>query len=76
MCCQHSIRASAGDNTGQNTKDTHLIPGQKLKFLTPPEIEPVHATATDNNKLLRKILLHIVIWLEEFGKTIKRWANH
>ena len=26
MCGQH-IRASAGDNTGQNTKETHPIPG-------------------------------------------------
>ena len=32
--------ASARDNTGQNTKDTHPIPGQKLKFLTPPGVEP------------------------------------
>ena len=24
----------------RNTKDTHPIPGQKLKFLNPPEIEP------------------------------------
>ena len=37
--CQHNGRASAGDNTVQNTKDTHPIPGQKLKFLTPPGIE-------------------------------------
>ena len=40
MCGQHNVRASAEDNTGQNTKDTHPIPGQKLKFLNPPEIEP------------------------------------
>ena len=40
MCGQHNVRASAEDNTGQNTKDTHPIPGQKLKFLTPPGIEP------------------------------------
>ena len=40
MCGQHSVRASAGDSTGQKTKDKHPIPGQKLKFLTPPEIEP------------------------------------
>ena len=39
MCGQHNARASAGDNTGQNTKDTHPIPGQKLKFLTLPGIE-------------------------------------
>ena len=37
---QHNVRASAEDNTGQNTKDTHPIPGQKLKFLTPSGIEP------------------------------------
>ena len=40
MCGQHNVRASAEENTGQNTKDTHPIPGQKLKFLTPPGIEP------------------------------------
>ena len=40
MCGQHNVRTSAEDNTGQNTKDTHPIPGQKLKFLTPPRIEP------------------------------------
>ena len=40
MCGQHNVRASTGDNTGQNTKDTHPIPGQKLKFLTSPGIEP------------------------------------
>ena len=32
MCGQRNVRASAEDNTGQNTKDTHPIPGQKLKF--------------------------------------------
>ena len=32
--------ASAGDNTGQNTEDTHPIPWYKLKFMTPPGIEP------------------------------------
>ena len=59
MCGQHNVRASAGDSTGQNTKDTHPIRGQELKFLTPPGIEPGpqglegrdstdHATATDN----------------------------
>ena len=56
MCGQHKVRASARDSTGQNTKDTHQILGQKLKFLTPPGIEPVglegrtstdRATATD-----------------------------
>ena len=58
MCGQHNVRAFAKDNTGQNTKDTHPIPGQKLKFLTPPGIEPGlpgskvetlpdHATAKD-----------------------------
>ena len=40
MFGEHNVRASAEDNTGQNTKDTHPIPGQKLKFLTPPGIEP------------------------------------
>ena len=35
MYGQHNVRASAGDNTGHNTKDTRPIPGQKLKFLTP-----------------------------------------
>ena len=37
---QHNVRASAEDNTGQNTKDAHPIPEQKFKFLTPPGIEP------------------------------------
>ena len=36
MCGPHNVRASAGDNIGQNTRDTHPIPGQKLKFLTFP----------------------------------------
>ena len=40
MCAQHNVRAFAEDNTGQNTKDTHPIPGQKLKFLTPRESNP------------------------------------
>ena len=40
MCGQHNVRVSAEDNTGPNTKDTHPIPGQKLKFLNSPEIEP------------------------------------
>ena len=35
MYSQHNVRATAGDNTGQNTKDAHSVPGQKLKFLTP-----------------------------------------
>ena len=60
MCGQHNVRASAEDNTGQKTDKghTHPIPGQKLKFLTPPGIDPraarlegrdftEHATATD-----------------------------
>ena len=38
MYGQHNVRASAEDNTGQNTKDTHPIPGQKLKFMKPPVI--------------------------------------
>ena len=38
MCGQHNVRASAKDNTQDRTqtKDTHSIPGQKLKFLNPP----------------------------------------
>ena len=40
MCGEHNFRTTAGDNTGQNTKDTHSVPGQKLKFLTTPGIEP------------------------------------
>ena len=40
MCGQHNIRATARDNTGQNTNDTHPVPGEKLTFLTPPGIEP------------------------------------
>ena len=61
MCGQHSVRASSGDNTGQNTDKGHTPNPQvyELKFLTPPGIEPVppgwkagtltdHATATDD----------------------------
>ena len=40
MCGQHNVRASTGDNTGQNTMDTLPIPGRILKFLTPLGIEP------------------------------------
>ena len=42
MCDKHDVRASAEDNTGQNTDKghTHQIPGENLKFLTPPGIEP------------------------------------
>ena len=42
ICGQHNVRASAEVNTGQNTDKghTHPIPGQKLKFLTPPGIKP------------------------------------
>ena len=34
------FRTSTGDSTGQNTKDTHPIPGYELKFLIPPGIGP------------------------------------
>ena len=36
------VRASVDNNTGQITdkRHTHPIPGQKLKFPTPPGIEP------------------------------------
>ena len=40
MCGEYNVRATAGYNTAQNTKETHTIPGQKLKFLTPPGTEP------------------------------------
>ena len=40
ICAQQKIRATAWDNTGRNTKDTHWIPGHKLNFLTPLRIEP------------------------------------
>ena len=38
MCGQHNIRATAGDNTGQNTKDTTSPRIEKI--LTSPGIEP------------------------------------
>ena len=38
ICDQHNIRATTRDNTWQNTKDIHPVPGQKLKFVTPPGI--------------------------------------
>ena len=67
MCGQDNVRPSTRDNTGLNTKDTHLIPGHKLKFLTPPGIEPGpsgyktvdssdHARATDFLILIMHIL--------------------
>ena len=41
MCGQHNVRASAGDTQDRTqTNDTHPIPGQKLKYLTKPGIEP------------------------------------
>ena len=40
MCGQYNVRATAVDNIGQNTKDTHPVPEQKLKFLNPWGIEP------------------------------------
>ena len=41
MCGQHNVRASAEDNTGQNTDKGHTPnPGQKLKFLTRRESNP------------------------------------
>ena len=57
MCGHHNIRASAEDNTVQNTKDTHPIPGQN-KIPDPAENRTRavglevrdstdHATATD-----------------------------
>ena len=63
MCGQHNVGPppeTTQDRT--QTKDTHPIPGQKLKFLTPPGIEhraaglegrdsTDHATATDILKL-------------------------
>ena len=39
MCGHQNVRASAGENTEQNTKDTHQSK-DKLKFLTPLGIEP------------------------------------
>ena len=32
MCSQHNVRVTAGDNTGQNTKDTHPVPRLKLEY--------------------------------------------
>ena len=51
MCGQHTAR----DNTRQNTvnRNTYPVPREKLKFLTPPVIEPGcragldHVTTTD-----------------------------
>ena len=40
MCGQHNVRAFTGDNAGQNTKDTHPIPGQKWKFRPRRESNP------------------------------------
>ena len=41
MCSQHNVRVTARDNTGHNAKETQPDPGQDLKFLTSPVIEPV-----------------------------------
>ena len=35
------VRATAKDDTRQNTKDTRPVPGQKLKFMSLPGIERV-----------------------------------
>ena len=62
MSGQHNVRASAVDNTEQNTKDINPIPGQKLKFLTPPGIEPGPPgwkPGTLSTKPLRRIFLFI-----------------
>ena len=67
MCGKHNVRASAGDNTGQNANDTHPLTGHKLKFLAPLGIEPgppgwkeriLPTTLTTDNRLRSN---HIII---------------
>ena len=36
---QKNVRGTSRDNTGLNIRDIHPVPGKKLKFLTPLEIE-------------------------------------
>ena len=38
--CQLNVRAAKRDDSGKNTKDTHRITRQKLRFLTPSGLEP------------------------------------
>ena len=71
MCGQYNDRATSGDNTEQNTKDTPS-PRIEIKISEPAgnrtraaELEgrdsTDHATATDNNKLQqRKIKDHSI----------------
>ena len=41
MCGQHNVRASAKNNTRQNTDEGETpVPREKFKFLIPPGIEP------------------------------------
>ena len=42
MYGQQNVRFTARDNTGQNIKDTHPVPEQKLKFLTSRERNAGH----------------------------------
>ena len=40
ICDRQNVWVTARDNTGHNTKDTHPVRENKLKFLTPPGMEP------------------------------------
>ena len=61
ICDQQNVRATARGNTWQNTKGTLPIPGQKLKFLTPPGIEPGRRfgrrDSTDNSKATNMLVV-------------------
>ena len=83
MCGHQNVRTTTGDNTGQNTKDTHPVPGLILKFLALPGIEPGlwvvrqdstdHATSKDINSILIFVKIHVEAfsagpWKKNYGR--------
>ena len=46
MCGQHNVRASAGDNTGQNTDNEHTYPRTEIK-ITDPAGNPTSAAGLE-----------------------------
>ena len=43
ICGKHNVRAFIKDNTGQNTKNTHLVPGLRIKSLAPWKLNKLRA---------------------------------
>ena len=60
MCGQQNVRASAEDNTGQNSKDTHPIRGQTLKFLTPPGWKAGTLPITPRRRIILNLIKYII----------------